>query len=209
MITKEAHLDKMLEQGQAINRLAIKHQVSFKEIEQQMAYKPSFTQLATILGLGKRTFYNLKGEGQLQSITIDNVVLLKLTRANPTALWLDINELDPDTSLIITSQWSTGGEIDIIALLTKLNQQQIEVDDNAWEEMLNMPALDNGIPEILQNALQQIACFSQQLKLLQQEIADNLIFAHNCAPAIPDKRRNNNEYSERTSRAVRENHSFT
>lgn len=114
---------------------------------------PSFAQLTTILGLGNRTFYNLKGEGQLQSIAIDNVVLLKLARGNPIALWLDINELDADTSLIITSQWSTEGEIDTSTLLTKLSQRQIQVDNNAWEEMINMPALDNGIPEILQKSI--------------------------------------------------------
>jgi hypothetical protein len=170
----------------SLNRLAKKHNTTFNELEAAMEYKPSFAQLASVVGLAKRTFFNAGG---LQSVAVNNIMLLRLNPLDTdnNATWLDLNHLQQHHQLVaktlidcLTSQ----DEIPTLLIIAQLKDYKLQLDPLAWQEMLEAN-ITNNLPPVLEQVLRDLAEAKQQLKNLHNSIADNLFLTQNCWPSFP------------------------
>ncbi len=168
----------------SLNRLAKKHNTTFNELEAARDYRPSFAQLASVVGLAKRTFFNAGG---LQSVAMDNILLLRINPqdTDKNAVWFDLNHLRQKYQLVaktITDCLASENEIPTLLILAQLKNYQLQLDPLAWQEMLDVN-ISNNLPPVLEQVLMDLAGTRQQLKNLEVSIADNLFLTQNCCPS--------------------------
>lgn len=155
-----------------------------KEIVRARTYKPSFKQLCNILNYAKRTHFE---SGQIQSRTVDNLMLILLEEGKDTAIWVDLNLLtELDRDFIKGCQQTENREVPIELIVDYLgaNSHPLIHDNTTWND-IKTHDFNDDMPEPLRLALQERAMATQNLKQFELELADNIFLSQNCIPHIP------------------------
>jgi hypothetical protein len=155
-----------------------------QEIGRARTYKPSFKQLCNILNYAKRTHFE---SGQIQSRTVDDLMLILIEESKDEALWIDLNLLtELDRDFIKDCQLTENRVIPLELIVEYLvaNNHPLIYDTTTWSA-IKKPDLNDDMPEPLRLALQERATAPQNLKQFELELADNIFLSQNCIPQIP------------------------